>query len=185
MAFVQVPVHRLHRHNGSFLKTSTSIRPSPVMSASPMNRRSVLRLAALSLGTLALTNGNGAHAFSLKDKAASDNVKKIKSVKNKVVGLKDMVSGLGDKVKDEDILVVLRFIPIWLTPVQIAAAELPDMVNPAKADVEKLKSQALLMKGHLLELSTEAKNGSKQGIIRELDEILETIDDISELAKKI
>lgn len=188
MAFIQAPFRPLQQSSNIIVASSPArMQSGPVMAASPMSRRSVLRLATLSVGTLLLAGTGPAdvHAISLREKAASDALGRIRLGKTKALELKKIAMMWGEKIKDEDIGLVLRFIPIWLTPARVACTDLPNLVDPKKADTDKLATQALLMTGHLLELSTEAKSGNTKGIIRELDEIAETVDDISAIAKNI
>lgn len=145
-------------------------------------RRSILRLSLLTLG-IALLPNQQANALSMKDAAASDALDTISLGKRKATELKKRVSKWPSVCGEDEKLIVLRYIPIWLQPAQAACKTLLGLVNPKKVDVEKLTAQTNLMFGHLLELSTEADNKNTAGIMRELDEIMETADDVFKICE--
>lgn len=164
------------------VNSTQSISPtrSPVCMAA-VTRRDVLRLATLALGTTLLPNVS--QSFSLNDLAISGTVETITLGRSKAEQLKKTASSWANCTEDEK-SVVLRFIPVWLEPARVASAKLPDLLNGKNIDVDRLRGHGNAMYGHLLELRAEAKAFNTKGIIRELDEIMETADAITDSLHK-
>lgn len=127
-----------------------------------------------------------ASAGSLNDLAVADSLAVVELGKAKAEALKQDVSKWKAVCSDEDKLLVLRYVPIWFTPSQVACEKIVKLTTGnKKVDSDKVLQQALLLKGHLVELNMEAKNLSSAGIIRELDEFIETADIIIDIVKPV
>lgn len=161
--------------------TSIGSRRGTLMCTASVPRRHVLRLATLALGVTMLPGAS--KSFSLNDLTLSGTLEAIALGRTKAKALKNVATTWKTCTEDEKLL-VLRFIPIWLEPARVASAKLPDLLRSKNVDIESLRGQANAMFGHLLELRSEAKAFSTEGIIRELDEVVETVDAIFDITKK-
>lgn len=185
MAFICNPVGlRQIRLGSNHPPTDVASRPpwlTPTCSVG-VPRRSVLKLLGLAISVAALPTG--AEAFSLKDVEKRKTVDLIKLGKSKATDLKKKVQEWGP-CTDDDRLLVLRFIPIWLEPARKASAKLPTLFDgqPDTIKIDELSTQASALFGHLLELTQEANSRNTKGIVRELDEFVETSDVILDIAK--
>lgn len=185
MAFVNHPIGpgKTLKHSAHSVTnvTSRSSRTALTCSAG-VTRRSVLKLLGLAISVATLPFE--AEAFSLKDIEKRKTLDLIKLGKLKATDLKKKVQEWGS-CTDDDRLLVLRFIPIWLEPARKASAKFATLFDgqPNTTKIDELGTQANAMFGHLLELTQEANSRSKEGIIRELDEIVETADVILNIAK--
>lgn len=154
----------------------SSERVTPTCSAA-VSRRTFLQLVGLAT-TIAIAPRE-TEAFSLKDAEIQKTVGFVALGRTKAVELRNMVQKW-TSCTDDDRLLVLRFVPIWLAPAQRAAAQLPNLLEGSSAanKVGDLTTQANAAFGHLLELKQEANSNNVDGILRELDEIVETADEI-------
>lgn len=152
-----------------------------------LSRRKFLTQAiGVLIGSASLGLANRANAASLNDLAVSDSLAVVELGKAKAEALKQDVSKWKSVCSDEDKLLVLRYVPIWFTPTQVAGEKIAKLTaNNKKVDSDKVMQQSLLLKGHLVELNMEAKNLSSAGIIRELDEFIETADIIIDIVKPV
>lgn len=178
IAFVNV-AFMLRRDSTNSIGTQPLTRSSVCMTS--VTRRSALRLATLALGATLLPSVS--QSFSLNDLAVSGTVETIALGRSKAEQLKETASSWKSCSEDEKSL-VLRFIPVWLEPARVACAKLPDLLSGKNIDTERLRGHANAMFGHLLELRAEAKAFNTKGIIRELDEIMETADAITSSLQK-
>lgn len=147
-------------------------------------RQFLTQAAGMLIGSASLGLVKAANAFSLNDLAVSDAIDVVKLAKTKAEVLKEEVSKWKSVCSDDDRFVVLRYVPIWLTPAQVAGEKIAKLtVDNKKVDSDKVMQQSLLLKGHLVELNMEANNLSSAGIIRELEEFIETADIIIDVGK--
>lgn len=110
----------------------------------------------------------------MNEHAIRRNVGKVSLGVDKAKALLSTATEWKDALTEDDQLYVLRFIPIWLEPARIAISNIAKQqgVDVGNKDTVQMKSAA--MTGHLLELRGEAKARKKNGVIRELDEFVET-----------
>lgn len=185
MAFIYRPVvpapNVRHSTHLTANLTSRTPRTTPTCSTG-VPRRSVLKLLGLAVAVGALPSDT--RAFSLKDVEKRKTVDLVKLGRLKATDLKKKVQEWGTCTDDERLL-VLRFVPIWLEPARKASAKLATLFDgqPNTTNIEQLTTQSNALFGHLLELNQEANAKSKEGIIRELDEFVETADVILAIAK--
>lgn len=97
--------------------------------------------------------------------------------RSRAKALADTVNTWKDKLSDDDMLYVLRYIPIWLEPARVAMSNVASQRAVDIGDPHVAATKAAATLGHLLELKMEAKGRSKDGVLRELDEFVETADD--------
>ena len=159
-----------------------SQRTTPRCSA--VTRRTALRLAGLSACAALLPQS--VKAESLNEKKVIAKMDKITLAIDKAKSLKSVVGQWKDAFAEDDGLYVLRYIPIWLEPGRVAMADIASQTDVNIGDREKANQYAAAILGHLFELKTEARGRSKEGVLRELDEFVETADEflaIPELKK--
>lgn len=157
---------------------SRSKRP-PTCSAAPVPRRRALQVASLAVATTLLPSL--VRSESMYEKNVRKDVAKVAAGRAKVEDLKKIASSWKDVMDEDDGLYVLRFIPIWLEPARIAMENVAKQESVDVGDAGALQTKAVEMMGHLLELRTESKARKKAGVVRELDEMVETADDFLNL----
>lgn len=153
---------------------------TPTCSAAPVTRRRALQLASLAVAATLLPSP--ARSESTYEKNVRNNVARVAAGRTKAEDLKKIASSWKDAMDEDDELYVLRFIPIWLEPARVAMGNVGKQENIDVGDAGAVQNKAAEMKGHLLELRTESKARKKTGVIRELDEFVETADDFLKLS---
>lgn len=93
---------------------------------------------------------------------------------HKAAALKDTASQWKGSLEEDDELYVLRFIPIWLEPARGAMRKVGDQTEVDVGNRPAVQQEAARVLGHLFELKAEAKGRSKDGVLRELDEYVES-----------
>ncbi|CDF38495.1 unnamed protein product [Chondrus crispus] len=154
-------------------------RQTPTCLAADATRRRILQLASVALATTVLPTP--ARSESTYEKKVRKNVARVSLGRAKAQDLKIVASSWKEDMSEDDQLYVLRFIPIWLEPARLAMAAVGTQENVDIGDAALLKNKAAESMGHLLELRAEAKGRKKAGVLRELDEWLETLDDFLKL----
>lgn len=119
---------------------------------------------------------SSSNALSLLEIEVARDVTTISEGLKRAKALKDVVSKYGAKMTEDDALVVLRNVPIWLTPAQKAMKEISE-TKANVGDVAVLQKLATATLGHLLELRMEAKGRDRDRVIGEIDEFIETSED--------
>lgn len=147
--------------------------------ADEVPRRRVLKLASVAVAAAFLPSA--VHSESTYEKNVRKDVAKVSGGRAKAEELKKAVTGWKDAMSEDDELYVLRFIPIWLEPARAAMENVGKQGNVDVGDASTVNNKALEMIGHLLELRVEAKSRRKAGVLRELDEFVETSDDFLKL----
>lgn len=105
-------------------------------------------------------------------------MQRISEARGRAIALRSEADRWPKTASEDDAQATLRTAAIWLEPARLAlveAAELPDRVQIG--DREKVRTLAGLLLGHLFELRDEARNANSKGIVRELDEYVETADE--------
>lgn len=186
MAFITSPIQvqvTTRRTSSTTPATRTPVRASAGRGPS---RRAMLRTAAQSLGAAALLahidKVAPASAFSLNDVKQFDAERTLRSAREKACDLYARIQN-GTGIKDDDVDYLIRFFPIWLDPARMATDRIASLVRPKVADPAVVRGLAVQLSGHLAELRAEVRAKSKEGIMRELDEFVETVDTILKTVK--
>lgn len=138
-----------------------------------VSRRAALQLAAAALSAAVLPCAP-ARAESTYEKNVRLAVGKVSLLLAKSKQLGRAIEECKDPLPEEDVLYVLRFIPIWLEPGRIAMRMVGEQTRVDVGDRDRVVGEADAVFGHLLELKEEAKAGRKSGVLREVDELCES-----------
>lgn len=150
-------------------------KQTPTCLAARFSRRCVLKLASLTTAVAFLPRP--ARSETTYEKNIRKKVAKVILARSRAQDLKDVASSWNNAMTEDDELYVLRFIPIWLEPARLAMADIGNQADVDVGDTNSLKNKAGEMMGHLLELRMESKARKKAGVLRELDEFVETAED--------
>lgn len=151
----------------------------PTCCAAQVPRRRVLQLASFAVASTLLPAP--ARSESTYEKNVRRDVAKVSTGRAKAEDLKKTATGWKEAMDEDDELYVLRFIPIWLEPARLAMGNVGKQENVDVGDTSLINTKAAEMMGHLLELRMESKTRKKAGVLRGLDEFLETSDDFLKL----
>lgn len=110
----------------------------------------------------------------MNERSVRRKVGKVSLSVNKAKALLSTATEWKDTISEDDQLYILRFIPIWLEPARIAIADIASQQGVNIGDKGNVQSKSAALYGHLLELRGEAKARKKGGVVRELDEFVET-----------
>lgn len=144
----------------------------PVSSVAPLSRRAVLNLSCVALAAALLPPP--VLAESMNEQSIRRNVGRVSLGVNKAKALLSTATEWKDALTEDDKLYVLRFIPIWLEPARVAISNVAKQQGVDVGNKGTVQTKSTAMNGHLLELRGEAKAQKKNGVIRELDEFVET-----------
>lgn len=144
-------------------------------------RRAVLSLAALVIPHVLLPSS--ARAESSYERKVKGRVAVIRLGRDKAAALSAIVKKMPATMLENDEFYVLRFVPIWLETARVACTDIAAQEEVDLGESPVLTGAAAELTGHLLELRAEARGGRRDGVLRELDEIIETVDKLLALPK--
>ncbi|OSX73774.1 hypothetical protein BU14_0328s0026 [Porphyra umbilicalis] len=159
----------------------TAAPAGPVMAAPPppISRRSLLPLLA-ALPLVAGGVGGGATpppaaaaSLSLKETGVVKAVNSVTTAADKLTPLLESVRKMPAKLSADDVGYLHRARAAIVTPLLSAMAKAAEGVGGQEAATVVAK-----MRGHDLELVGEIRGGRGQGVARELEEMVESVDDL-------
>lgn len=177
MAFATNPF--VFQNSRRAIKPNISIALTPVCTLNT-TRRQVLKLATLALTTTLLPMSST--ALSLNETKISDSLDTIRQAVTKAKYLSETIAQWSAFEPDRKDF-IRRYLAIWIDPAKPACDTIAKLVKPRVADPATVSALSTEMLGHFLEMREEISAMRKDGVLRELDEFMETAETILKTVK--